>query len=558
MSKIFNFHIPISKIDEEERVVWGVATTEAVDSQGDIVDYEASKSAFSRWLGNIREMHQPVAVGKAIDIQFDDENKQVLIGAKISESTDGENAWTKVKEGILNGFSIGGNVNKVTKEVAKKNGKDVNVTRIMDYDLSETSLVDNPANPEAMFVMVKSQNGGLQRIEHEATEAEMSKGIRLPAWHMQFMLPIEKAQSLYDESMKTHKMEKAGIAVLDEEPKNDKGVVVTPVINGPAPIKPAALPKPIKRGKESEMKKSMYDAAWLLDLAIELSYYINNESYEGDDVAELKSALDTIKQAVVKELSEPTAELTVAVELAQKNIDLAKSKVADMTKSTAPAGGEERNDKAEVVTTAEENGRPVNDTEERAADAGVEVAGAVVEDAEGNEVVAPAVKADEVAVVEEPKVEKPADAPKKEVKVEEPKTDEAKKDDAPAEDAEKSVTIGDLKKFTDGLFSKLGDSNKAELTKVLGEFAGKVEKSITSLEDRMTKFENQPASPKAVASFVEIEKGAEKRTGEEVDVAALLKRRDELVANPNEGTPAERMELATQLRKAQASGAKLS
>jgi phage head maturation protease len=199
MNKPFQIHLPITKIDEEQRTVWGVATSEAIDSQNDIVDYAASKAAFSDWLGNIREMHQPVAVGKAIDIQFDDETKQVLIGAKISESTDGENAWIKVKEGVLNGFSIGGNIKQISKEVAKdKNGNDTPVTRIVDYDLGETSLVDSPANPEALFVMVKSQKGGgLQRTEHMATEPELRKQL-VPAWFMQFTPPMEKAQALYD------------------------------------------------------------------------------------------------------------------------------------------------------------------------------------------------------------------------------------------------------------------------------------------------------------------------------------------------------------------------
>lgn len=480
MSKTFNIHIPISKVDEEQRVVWGVATTEAIDSQGDVVDYNASKSAFSRWLGNIREMHQPIAVGKAIDIQYDDDNKQVLIGAKISESTDGENAWLKVKEGILNGFSIGGSVNKVVKEVAKKDGQDVPVTRIMDYDLSETSLVDNPANPEAMFVMVKSQKGGLQRVEHEASQTEITKAFAMPSWHAQFMLPMEKAQKIYDENMKVKDLEKG-----------------------------------------NDMKKSMYDAAWLLDLAIELSYYINSEQYEGDDVSGLQSALATIKEAVVKELNEPTSELTVAVELAQKTVDLEKAKESTIEKSTAVVGSEERDENAEVVATAEENGRPADDTEERAAEA-------------------------EEVVEDVPADDKKDKAPAK--------------NDSKSDEAEKAVTVSDLKKFTDGLITKLGD-NKADFTKMLGELNDKVEetieKAVSPLKDRISQLEDQPAASKAVASFVTIEKG-ENTDSEEVEVETLLKRRDELMANPSLGTPTERMELAKQLRKAQSLGAKIS
>ena len=61
-----HINIPITKIDEEQRMVWGYATVEEVDAHGEIIGYEASKQAFPNWLGNIREMHGSVAIGKRI------------------------------------------------------------------------------------------------------------------------------------------------------------------------------------------------------------------------------------------------------------------------------------------------------------------------------------------------------------------------------------------------------------------------------------------------------------------------------------------------------------
>ena len=58
-----NLNIPISKIDEEQRIIGGWATVEELDKQGEITDYQASKKAFSNWEGNIREMHDPLGVG---------------------------------------------------------------------------------------------------------------------------------------------------------------------------------------------------------------------------------------------------------------------------------------------------------------------------------------------------------------------------------------------------------------------------------------------------------------------------------------------------------------
>lgn len=583
MQKPINIHIPISKIDEEQRMVWGIATSEAIDSQGDIIDYEASKAAFGSWLGNIREMHQPIAVGKAIDIQYDDENKQVMIGAKISESADGENAWLKVKEGILQGFSIGGSVNKVLKEVAKKDGVEIPVTRVVDYSLSETSLVDNPANPEAMLVMVKSQKGGLQRTEHMATDAEIKKEFRLPAWHQQFMMPIEKAQALYDNSMK-----KAGVAVVDGDARDAAAASVAEVKTN-TPVKAGTtVPKKVygadgksttNKAEGAEMKKGMYDAAWLLDLAIELSWYIEGEQYEGENVDDLNAALATIKAAVVDELTEPTVELTQSVELAQKLSNLKKGKTMSDTKKGNVVGGVERNANAETI---EDNRPPAG--EPAAAEANTAADGnnnALSEESDAGNPDAPKPNTTPTAVAEPGDPNAQTRSNEEQIKedgqpeaalAQDPETGEvkagAKSDKAPEkaegddkgessdEGAEKAVTLGDLKKFSEGLIAKLGDNSKEELTKALGEFTGKVEKSISSLEGRISKLEDQPAATKGKASFVDVTKG-EQDAGEDAELQTVLKRRDELAANPNLGTPEERFEITKQLRKFQAAGHKL-
>lgn len=163
----FILNFPIAKIDEERREVWGFATTETVDQQGEIVDYEASKRAFAEWtqfvnsstggksLGNVREMHQPKAVGSVIAWQPDDQRKAIWVGAKLSRSADGESAWMKIKEGVLNGFSIGAPFAERAMQYA--NGK--MVRRVTNYKLSELSVVDNPACPDSFFQMVKSGAG---------------------------------------------------------------------------------------------------------------------------------------------------------------------------------------------------------------------------------------------------------------------------------------------------------------------------------------------------------------------------------------------------------------
>ncbi len=59
--------MPFSKVDKERRIVSGFASLDNLDKQMDIVTAEASMKAFAKFRGNIREMHQPLAVGKMVN-----------------------------------------------------------------------------------------------------------------------------------------------------------------------------------------------------------------------------------------------------------------------------------------------------------------------------------------------------------------------------------------------------------------------------------------------------------------------------------------------------------
>ncbi len=150
----FQFNIPITKVDMQKREVWGRATQEIVDGHDEIMDYDTSKPLFSKWSdnvmkrsqgkskGNVREMHQPIAAGKLIAMQFNDGEKAVDVGAYVSDN----NSWQKVLDGVLTGFSIGGDYAKRWMDRGK--------TRYT-ADPHEISLVDAPAVPTAVFQLVK-------------------------------------------------------------------------------------------------------------------------------------------------------------------------------------------------------------------------------------------------------------------------------------------------------------------------------------------------------------------------------------------------------------------
>lgn len=166
--KSMNLFAQIAKIDESKHEVWGVATAEIVDKEGEIFDYKSSKPYFKSWsdeiakatdgksLGNVREMHEPSAVGKLVAIAFDDDLKQIRVGARIVDSV----AWQKCMLGVYTGFSIGGAyVN------SWKDGEFVRFTA----NPVEISVVDNPCVPGAHFTAVKADGTcEVRKFTHDA------------------------------------------------------------------------------------------------------------------------------------------------------------------------------------------------------------------------------------------------------------------------------------------------------------------------------------------------------------------------------------------------------
>jgi len=151
-------------IKKEQRIVSGIATADNVDKSNDIVDFAASEIAFKNWQGNIREMHAPIAVGKAISykpIKMKDadgkEYNAIEVEAYISKGA--ESTWQKILDGTLRAFSIGGKITKKEILAGKlHNNRPINI--IKEYELGELSLVDNPANALATIDLVKMDTDG--------------------------------------------------------------------------------------------------------------------------------------------------------------------------------------------------------------------------------------------------------------------------------------------------------------------------------------------------------------------------------------------------------------
>jgi hypothetical protein len=119
--------------------VHGIATSEAVDEDGEIVRADAIRAAIPNYMRfpALREMHQLSAAGTTLEAEVG-ENGTTRVVAHVVDPV----AVAKVKSQVYRGFSIGGRVTE------REPGNPRVITALV---LNEISLVDRPANPEAVF-----------------------------------------------------------------------------------------------------------------------------------------------------------------------------------------------------------------------------------------------------------------------------------------------------------------------------------------------------------------------------------------------------------------------
>lgn len=200
--------MPIAKYDVQKRQVSGFATLDNFDSHGDIVLAEASQKAFARFRGNIREMHQPIAVGKMVDFReeefFDSTTQKFFRGifATAYVSKGAQDTWEKVLDGTLSGFSIGGSI--LDSDTEWNKDAKTNVRFIKDYELVELSLVDSPANHLANIFSIEKMAGGDKVMKGMVVETSVENVFWCPS----------------DEIAKTTSDESASCSVCSKEMQN--------------------------------------------------------------------------------------------------------------------------------------------------------------------------------------------------------------------------------------------------------------------------------------------------------------------------------------------------
>ncbi len=296
--KKFDLFFPLTKVDVEQRLVYGVLAHEIADGAKEIMDYETSKPEFEKWsaamekasdgksLGNVRAMHGKVAAGKLEQITFNDAEKMVEGCAKIVD----DNEWEKVLEGVYTGFSIGGSYIKSWKDPANP------LLKRYTAGPAEVSIVDKPCMPTATFKMIKADGVEEERHFKSVDSAEPEQ-----VWKAKDGKTFEKKADAiaHNETLTPAVLEKSEAEQLLEK------------LN-------AALDK--VEGKAT-LKKSLWDVSRCANILQDLSWLgecLSSEAFwEGDGSTapdELKGIVSTLGAFLKKLVEEEVNELVGSAE----------------------------------------------------------------------------------------------------------------------------------------------------------------------------------------------------------------------------------------------------
>ena len=369
--------MPIGKVDVERRMVSGFASLDNIDKQDDIVTAEASVQAFKNFKGNLREMHQPSAVGRMIsfkeDRYFDPNSKKFYNGVYVSAyvSKGAQNAWEKVLDGTYTGFSIGGNI-KVWDD-AYNTELDKSIRVIKDYDLYELSLVDSPANQFASIISVEKVNGqnvltgasadtvienvfydsenGIVLVSDSETETSPVSGKNMEnigfveknddekANMIKFLVDSAKGISTIKITKEVNKMTETTEAVLDAVVEN---VEITPEaqpaeVETPAVVEAAATDTVVEKSDDGGAVPSapvVEEESVAPAVEAELAVAKSDESV-ADAIAEIKNSLTNAfgdLATTIKSLNEQVAALSKSVETVSTEVTQVKGQFNEFGK----------------------------------------------------------------------------------------------------------------------------------------------------------------------------------------------------------------------------------
>jgi len=226
-------HFKSADVDAKARTIKGWASTSDKDRVDDVIVPDALKGAAKdltkRGSKTVFYNHDTdIPIGMVVKSEYKTKGAGgagIFVEIKISKASDVDDYWTKIKEGVLNSFSIRLRPKKVEVIRDEETGRILEY-RILKMNLLEVSVVGIPCNEECSIeeVLEKSfskRSDKMNKKQNGSTMADVAKEVVQTE-----LAPITSALSEIQKSI-------AALAVKPAEPV--KTVVAEPVKTVEAP-----------------------------------------------------------------------------------------------------------------------------------------------------------------------------------------------------------------------------------------------------------------------------------------------------------------------------------
>jgi hypothetical protein len=337
--------------------VEGIASTEQRDPAGELIKADAIRKAIPSYLradgtGPLREMHQFKAAGKTVELHVDEAGVTHIAAIVVDPL-----AITKVKTGVYQGFSVGG-------QSLKRNSADKRI--IEEMRLDEISLVDAGETPGTTgFTLVKCTGASMpEKSTHAAVDPTSPSAVADAAANAAApSAPAADAQTTPDVA------KAAGAAPADAKPAE---APAAPAVSPAEPAPKSAARDAIRKavGTETWDAKTAIDALQSLQMLLGLEQGEDHPEAKAQ-LADLLGAIEKLKAFIASEILEKAPGECDQVAAAAKPGDILKAvhdQLADCSAKLATLTQAE-----ETIAKAAQAGdiqKRVSDAEDAASQAG--------------------------------------------------------------------------------------------------------------------------------------------------------------------------------------------
>jgi HK97 family phage prohead protease len=140
--------LTLKSIDDESRIIKGIASTPSTDRAGDIVEPKGAK--FTLPFPLLAQHDHSSPIGEVISAQVTDKGIEIEARVAMNSGLDYvEKTWKQIKSGLVRGLSIGFRGLEVEPTKNKKG------LRFKSYEIIELSAVTIPCNADASIYAIK-------------------------------------------------------------------------------------------------------------------------------------------------------------------------------------------------------------------------------------------------------------------------------------------------------------------------------------------------------------------------------------------------------------------